>query len=152
MTRSTTRPDSAPDTRTSGLLTALRATAVLSTLNVLYQGATAGQVLMKGDAALEWHGGGAIALHVLTGLVTVAAVLWARAEGGPWWPAALSAVVFVATFVEAYFGEGSTLYIHVPLALILTVGTVWVTAWAFTASARTGSARTGSASTGSMGR
>ena len=113
MTRSTTRPDSAPGTRTSGLLTALRATAVLSTLNVLYQGATAGQVLMKGDAALEWHGGGAIALHVLTGLMTVAAVLWARAEGGPWWPAALSAVVFVATFVEAYLGEGSTLYIHV---------------------------------------
>ena len=140
MTRSTTRPDSAPGTRTSGLLTALRATAVLSTVNVLYQGATAGQILSRSESAVEWHGGGAIALHVLTGLMTVAAVLWARGTRGPWWPAALSAVVFVVTFVEAWFGEGSTLYIHVPLAIVLTVGTVWVTAWAFTVSARSTSA------------
>ena len=137
MTRSTTTSATAPGARTAGVLTALRVTAVLSTLNVLYQGATAGQILSRSETAVEWHGGGAIALHVLTGLMTVAAVLWARAERGPWWPAVLSAVVFVLTFVEAWFGAGSTLYIHVPLAIALTVGTVWVTAWAFTVSART---------------
>jgi hypothetical protein len=48
----------------------------------------------------------------------------------------VSAVVFVATFVEASYGHGRTLYIHVPLALVLTIGTVWVTAWSFTRSAR----------------
>jgi hypothetical protein len=136
MTRSTVVPDTAPRSRATGALTALRVTAVLSTLAVLYQAATAGQILMRNEAAEEWHGGGAIALHVLTGLMTVAALWYARTARAPWWPAALSAVVFVATFVEASYGHGRTLYIHVPLAMVLTVGTVWVTAWAFTRTAR----------------
>jgi hypothetical protein len=136
MTRSTVTPDTAPGSRSATALTALRALAVLSTLGVLYQAATAGQILMRSEEAEEWHGGGAIALHVLTGLLTLAAVWYAREARGPWWPAALSGVVFVATFVEASFGHGRTLYVHVPLAVVLTVGTVWVTAWAFTASAR----------------
>jgi hypothetical protein len=129
-----TRPTSTPDvTRTTGALPALRALAVLSTLGVLYQGATAGQIFgPAGEGAVEWHGGGAIALHVLTGLLTLVAFWYRRTSGGPWWPTALSAVVFVATFVEASLGHGESLWIHVPLALVLTVGVAWVTAWTFT--------------------
>jgi predicted membrane protein len=78
------------------------------------------------------HATGAIVLHVVTGLLTVAAVLYARADRGPWWPAAVAAVVFVLSFVQAYFGEHTNLAIHVPGALVLTVGIVWVTAWSFT--------------------
>ena len=132
-TAATTAARTAP--RVGSALQALRATAVLATLGVLYQAATAGQILMQSEEAEGWHGGGAIALHVLTGLLTVAAFLHMRASRGPWWPTALSAVVFAATFVEASYGHGNTLSIHVPLALVLTIGTVWVTAWSFTRSA-----------------
>ena len=135
MSESSARTATRPAPRIGGALQALRAVAVLATLGVLYQAATAGRILMQNEAAVEWHGGGAIALHVLTGLMTVAAFLHMRASRGPWWPAALSAVVFAATFVEASYGHEDSLWIHVPLALVLTIGTVWVTAWAFTRSA-----------------
>lgn len=137
MTRSTVRSHAASGTRAGTALTAVRATAVLATLNVLYQAATAGQILMPtSEEAEEWHGGGAIALHVLTGLLTLAAAWYAREHRGPWWPAVVGAVVFVASFVVAWFGAGSSLYLHVPLAMALAIGTVWVTAWAFTVSGR----------------
>ena len=135
MTRSTVA-DTAHGSRATGALQAVRVLAVLSTLGVLYQAATAGQILMQNEEAEEWHGGGAIALHVLTGLLTLAAFWYRRTSGGPWWPTVLSGVVFVATFVEATFGHGNSLYIHVPLALVLTVGTVWATAWSFLRSPR----------------
>ena len=134
MSQSTAARHTAPGSRSSGALTALRALAVLATLNVLYQATTAGRILMQSEAAVEWHGGGAIALHVVTGLLTLAA--FRRTSGGPWWPTVLSGVVFVATFVEASLGHDESLWIHVPLALVLTVGVVWVTAWAFVRSAR----------------
>jgi hypothetical protein len=136
MTRSTVTPDTTPGARAGTARTALRATAALATLVVLYQGVTAGQILSRSEAAEEWHGGGAIALHVVTGLLTLAAVWYARETRGPWWPAVVSGVVFVASFVEASYGHGNTLYVHVPLAVVLTVGTVWVTAWAFAGSRR----------------
>jgi hypothetical protein len=135
MAQSSLAPDTAGGIRVPGPLQAVRVLAVLATLTVLYQAATAGQILMQSEEAEEWHGGGAIALHVLTGLLTLAAFWYARTTRGPWWPTVLSAVVFVTTFVEASYGHGRTLWVHVPLALVLTVGTVWVTAWAFTSSA-----------------
>ena len=131
MTRSTAAPATAAGSRASTALTALRVLAALSTAELLYQFATAGQILMRSEEAVEWHGGGAIALHVLTGLLTVAAFWYRRTAGGPWWPTVVSGVVFVASFVEASLGHGWGLWAHVPLALVLTVGIVWVTAWTF---------------------
>ena len=131
MSQSTAARHTAPGSRSSGALTALRALAVLATLNVLYQATTAGRILMESEAAVEWHGGGAIALHVVTGLLTLAAFWYRRTSGGPWWPTVLSGVVFVATFVEASLGHDESLWIHVPLAIALTTGIVWVTAWTF---------------------
>ena len=119
----------------SGALWALRITAVSATVEVLYQGLTAGQILVQNQSALELHGGGAIVLHVLTGLTAIAAGLYRRATRGPWWPAVLSAVVFVATFVEALYGHAPTLYVHVPLALLLVIGITSVAVWSFTRSA-----------------
>jgi hypothetical protein len=42
----------------------------------------------------------------------------------------VSAAVFVTGFVQAALGEAENMTAHVPGALVLTVGTVWVTAWA----------------------
>lgn len=139
MTRSTAAPDAARGSRSVGPLQALRVLAVLATLGMLYQATTAGQILMPtSEDAEEWHGGGAIALHVLTGLLVLAATWYRQKSGGPLWPVVLSAVVFVATFVEASYGHGSSLWIHVPLAVVLTIGVVWITAWSFTRSSRAG--------------
>jgi hypothetical protein len=39
--------------------------------------------------------------------------------------------VFVATFIQALTGHGRTLYIHVPLAMLILVGSAWLLAWAW---------------------
>ena len=114
-------------------LLALRYLALLSTLNVLFQGGTAGEVLMKNHEAFVLHEAGAIALHVLTGLATVVAALYWRSTRTSLWPAILAAVVFVASFVQAAVGHGRTLYIHVPLALLLLLGSTWLLAWSWLA-------------------
>jgi hypothetical protein len=35
----------------------------------------------------------------------------------------------VLTFVQAALGSSGSIAAHVPLALVLTVGTVWLAAW-----------------------
>ncbi len=125
--------------RTAGaspaVLRAVQALGLLSVLNLVCQYVTAGQLFPRGGP-LGIHATGAIVLHVVTGLLTVAAILYARTHRGPWWPAVLAALVFVLSFVQAYFGEHTNLALHVPGALILTVGIVWVTAWSFTRAVR----------------
>jgi hypothetical protein len=117
-------------------LVALRYLALLSTLNVICQGVTAGRVLMKSHEALELHEAGAVVIHVLTGLTMVAAALVWRTSRGGLWPTVLAAAVFVATFVQALTGHGRTLYIHVPLAMLLLVGSAWLLAWSWFAARR----------------
>jgi uncharacterized membrane protein YhaH (DUF805 family) len=75
---------------------------------------------------------GAVVLHVLTGLLTIATTVPWRTAGVPLWPAVLAAVVFVLTFVQAYLGDDGTPYIHVPGALVLSAGSVWLAIWSFT--------------------
>ena len=113
------------------LLRALRVVAVLAVVNLAWQFATAGQLFPRGGP-VELHEAGALALHVLTGLTAVVAVLHWRATRGPWWPMVLAAVVFVLSFVQAAVGGYATLAVHIPGALVLTVGAVWVAAWACT--------------------
>ncbi len=122
--------------RATTLLRALRVVAVLAVVNLAWQFVTAGQLFPRGGP-FELHEAGAIALHVLTGLTTVAAALYWRATRGPWWPMVLAAVVFALSFVQASVGGYATLAVHVPGALVLTIGAVWVAAWACT---RTGAA------------
>ncbi|NMO90987.1 hypothetical protein [Actinomycetospora sp. TBRC 11914] len=118
-------------------LRAVQVLAVLSVLNLVCQYVTAGQLLPRGGhTALGLHATGAIVMHVLTGLLTVAAALYARTHRGPWWPAVVAAVVFVLSFVQAYAGDHGILSVHVPGALLVTVGIVWVTAWSFSRGVR----------------
>ena len=126
-----TRTHPAPTaSRSATTVRAVQAAAVLSVLALLWQSLTAGRML-AGIDAVRMHGAGAIALHVTTFLLVVATLLHARA-GGARWPAAVAGAVFLATFVQAAIGSAGNMNAHVPGALVLTVGTIWVTAWAFT--------------------
>lgn len=132
MTTTTSRTSSA-----TGALRAVQVLALLSVLGLLFQFVTAGNLVGTGvtGSVEEIHGTGAIALHVLTGLTAVAAGLHWRATRGPLWPTVLAAVVFADSFVQAATGDGQTLALHVPGAMVLTVGSVWVLAWSFTRAA-----------------
>jgi hypothetical protein len=125
-----------PRRAAGGPLIGVQVTAVLSVLVLAWQFVTAGALLPRGGP-IGLHATGAIVLHVVLGLLTVAAVLWARSARGPWWPAVVAAVVFVLSFLQAYAGEHGILTLHVPCAMLLTLGTVWVTAWSFGPGART---------------
>jgi hypothetical protein len=107
----------------------VQAAAALSLLVLFWQFLSAGR-LLAGEDATGGHGAGAIALHVTTGLLLVAAVLHGR-RTRVWWPAALAAVVFLLTFAQAALGSSGSIATHVPLALVVTMGAVWLAAWSF---------------------
>jgi hypothetical protein len=109
----------------------LRAVAVLSVLALVFQFVTAGQLLSNNKAALALHGDGAIAAHVLFGLTMVAAGIHWRLQHTPWWPTVLAIVMFALSFAQAKLGANGMLWAHVPGAIVLTVGIVWIAAWAF---------------------
>ncbi|MBW0101132.1 hypothetical protein [Pseudonocardia sp. KRD291] len=123
-----------PVVRTSRAVTVLRTLQVasaLSVLNLAWQFVTAGE-LFPGGGPEELHAVGAITLHVVTGVVALAAVAWFRPFGGSLWPAVVAVLVFAASFVQAAYGARDSLGVHVPGAMVLTVGAVWVAAWSFT--------------------
>jgi hypothetical protein len=107
----------------------VQAAAVLSVLVLLWQFFTAGRMI-SGTDALSGHGAGAIALHVSTALLLATTALHGR-RTGQWWPAALTGVTFLLTFLQAWLGSSGQIAAHVPVALVVTIGIVWVTAWAF---------------------
>jgi hypothetical protein len=115
-------------TRTS-TIRPVQAAAVLSVLVLAWQFFTAGQVVTQATGPGA-HGSGAIALHVATGLLLLATALYGR-HTRVWWPAALSGVTFLLTFLQAWLGSHGMIAAHVPVALLVTIGVVWVTAWAF---------------------
>lgn len=125
----TTEPS--PTRRTGTLSTALRILTTLTVLNIGCQGASAGKVLMHSHPAFELHETGAIVLHVISGLAMLAAALLWRATRGSIWPTAVTALVFVVSFLQAATGHGRSLYIHVPLAMTLLIAAVWAASWAW---------------------
>ncbi|RZT86636.1 hypothetical protein EV383_3533 [Pseudonocardia sediminis] len=122
-----------PVARTSRAVTVLRTlqvASVLTVLNLAVQFVTAGE-MFPGGGPEDIHATGAITLHVFTGVVAIAAIAWFRPLGGALWPAVLASLVFVASFVQAYYGARDSLGIHIPGAMLLTVGAVWILAWSF---------------------
>jgi hypothetical protein len=111
-----------------GLRQGLPVAAVLTVLSLGFQYVTAGELFPQGGPE-QVHAAGAVALHVLSGLTAVAAVLLWRRGGVPARTAVLGVVVFVLTFVQAATGGRSTLWLHVPGAMVLTVGAVWLAVW-----------------------
>ena len=105
-----------------GPATTLRVASALAVLAILWQGATAGEMLMRSRESFEFHEAGAVAVHVLTGLAAISAFLLWRATRGPLWPVVVAVVVFVASFVQAALGSEETMWAHVPGALVLMLG------------------------------
>ena len=62
--------------------------------------------------------------------MVAAALVWRT--GAEMWPIVLAGVVFVLCFVQAYVGSYGPLLVHVPGAMVLTLGSVLVAAWSFT--------------------
>lgn len=118
MTRSVA---SAPTT----LVRVLQGATVLTALNVLVQFITAGQLFPRGGPE-ELHAGGAITLHVFSGVAALAAiVLWRKGHTTVTLPV-LATVVFLATIAQAAVGGRDTLWVHIPGAMVLTAGVVWL--------------------------
>lgn len=128
MSRSTTTPPAV-------VVGGVRVAAVLAALSILWQGFSASSVIVSGDPALGPHETGAVVVHVATGLLAVAAAAHWWATRRAVWPAVVSVVIFAATFVEASLGHGRTLWVHVPLALLIMLGVGAVVLWAFSRSA-----------------
>lgn len=114
-----------PTTGTTPLLRVLQIFAGLAVLNVLLQFITAGQLFPSGGP-VGLHEAGAIVLHVLSGLAAIAAVLLWRQGRASLGLAALAILVFVYTFVQAAIGGYDSLAVHIPGAMILTAGAVWL--------------------------
>ncbi|MFJ9557577.1 hypothetical protein ACIRPH_27530 [Nocardiopsis sp. NPDC101807] len=128
-------PTTMPSTTAPPLLWAIRVTALLQLAAVLWEGATAGQLVTFNTAALPLHYYGAFGVHVAAGLLVVAAGLyWYRSGGGPGRPRAIlltGLAAFLLGFPQAALGTYGPLQAHVPLALVLTGAAVWaaVLAW-----------------------
>ena len=116
-------------TASGSTLQFFRIAALASVAALLWQFVTAGQMI-SGNDLTGLHGIGAAALHVTTGLTVVAAFLhWRRTRTGQ--PVLVgAAVVFVLTFVQAALGGAGAVAAHVPGALVVTVGVVWLAGWA----------------------
>lgn len=127
MTTTSPTPSRSATRTGGGLVTALRVFAALAVLVVLWQFVTAGQLFPRPSSGpLTGHQAGAIVLHVVSGLAAVAAVVLWRQGVVSLALAALAVVVFGFTFVQAALGGYDTLYVHVPGAMLLTAGVVWL--------------------------
>ena len=128
MTTASSTPRTTGTTRPAGgLVTALRVLAALAVVVVLWQFVTAGQLLPRpSGGALLGHQAGAIVLHVVSGLAAVAAVVLWRQGVVSVALAALAVVVFGFGFLQAALGGYDSLYVHVPGAMLLTAGVVWL--------------------------
>ncbi len=116
---------SSTTTTPSPLLRALQVFAGLAVLDVLFQFITAGQLLTSRGPA-EAHAAGAIALHVLSGVAAICAFfLWRKNQVGGGL-LGLAVAVFVFGFIQAAIGGYDSLYLHVPGAMLLTGGVVWL--------------------------
>ena len=126
-TTSNARPTSGTVAPAGPLLTALRVFAALAVVAVLWQFVTAGQLLPRGSEGAETgHAAGAIVLHVVSGLAAVAAVVLWRQGVVSLALAALAVVVFAFGFLQAALGGYDSLYVHIPGAMLLTAGVVWL--------------------------
>lgn len=114
-----------PTLTDGSLRRALQLFSGLAVLTVLAQFVTAGQLLASGGPLLP-HQAGAIVLHAVSGLAAVVAVLlWRRGQIARRL-AALAVAVLVLGFVQATVGAYGSLAVHVPGAMLLTAGTVWL--------------------------
>jgi hypothetical protein len=108
------------------------ALATVAVVVVLF--GTAGTLVQAGELE-DVHGTAAIALHVVTGGLTVALAGLAYSRGRGWWAVAVAVVIFAFSFVQAALGESLTLRLHVPGSLLIVAGAIWLTVWLLSSAA-----------------
>ena len=112
-------------TTTTGLVRGVQAFAALSVLTVLFQFITAGQLFPQGGPAGA-HAAGAIVLHVVSGVAAVLAVIGWRRGQLSLRLTVLAVVVFAYSLLQAAWGGRSSLWIHIPGAMVMAAGVVWL--------------------------
>lgn len=115
----------------------LQVFSVLTLVSLLFQFVTAGQLFPDGGPEMV-HASGAYAAHAVSLGAAIAAIWMWRHKSASFAIAALAVVTFGGTLVQAAVGGRSSLWIHVPGAMILTTVAVWLTAWSFSRGARSG--------------
>ncbi|WP_020669498.1 hypothetical protein [Amycolatopsis nigrescens] len=125
------KPESAgaPKGAGAGYLT-LRIGIVITAASILLQAFSAGEVLTNGSL-LSLHGAGAAGVHGGALIAAIGATLLWRPARLAGWPALVTWVLFLATFAQSAMGSVTTLNVHVPLAIALTLVTTWVLVWSF---------------------
>jgi hypothetical protein len=131
VSRTESRAASADTTPARGLVNAARSAAALAVLTILWQGATAGQMLTHSRSFIRLHEVGAIGVHLFTGLAALTVFLWWRTSRDRLWPTLVAVVVFAASFVQAALGDDDSMWAHVPGALLLMLGSAAVLVWTF---------------------
>ena len=87
----------------------------LAAVSAFVQPFLAGSYLSGHFEALDVHADNGELAAILTLLTTIAAVLMWKPGGGPSWPAAVCAGIFVAEGAEIALGYSGVLVIHIPL-------------------------------------
>lgn len=107
----------------------LRVAVVGSVAALLWEFVTAGQLITDNLNALPLHYGGAFAVHVATGVQTLAAAMvWfagGRGRGTDRTILLVGLAAFVLGFPQAALGTYGPLQAHVPLSLLLVALVVW---------------------------
>ncbi|WP_052337097.1 response regulator transcription factor [Nocardioides alkalitolerans] len=94
---------------------------------------------VRDDGAAEnAHGTASIALHVVTGLLTLSLGVLARSTGRGWWACLVAGVVFVHTFVQGSLSDA--LAYHVVGGLLVAAAPLVLLTWLMTARPRTSGA------------
>lgn len=116
-------------------LWAVRVAALAHLAAILWEGATAGQLVTFNTAALPFHYYGAFGVHVMAGLQLLAAFWYwnsaGRGGGAPRTLLLVSGLAFLLGFPQAALGTYGPLQVHVPLALVLAGTAVWAAALAW---------------------
>src|SRR5690348_12864961 len=87
----------------------------LAALSAFLQPVTAGAFLGGHFGALSLHSVNGTIANALALFMTIAAILVRRPGGGAWWPAAVSAGIFLAEALQIVFGFNRSLSLHIPL-------------------------------------
>jgi hypothetical protein len=136
MMTTTVEPVQTKVRRPRASLWALRITLLLHAALVGAQPILAGYFLSGNVDVMNIHGpiGSTVWMVAMIQFV-VAAIYW-LGGGGRVWPTILTAVLFVAEFVQLTFGYLQNFAVHVPLGTAIVVTVVWMAVWSFRPTAR----------------
>jgi hypothetical protein len=116
----------------------LRITLLLHAVLIVAQPILAGYYLSGNVDAMNIHGPIGSSVWMLAMVQFVAAAIYWLGGGGRIWPTVLTAVLFVAEFVQLTVGYQQNFAVHVPLGTAIVITVVWMTVWSFRSTARLG--------------